>query len=94
MNRKVECLERLLEVNHSYDEIGEWLVENKLTDTVTIKSYNRTKERAEFLYSLLKQASIDEKIILLYFEWSILPVESIKITCTTATEEKQFTYGL
>lgn len=94
MNRKIECIERLLEINYSYEEMGEWLVENKFTDYATVDSYKRTKEQAEFIYSTFRQLADDDKIILLYFEWSILPTESIKITCVTPTEERLFTYGL
>jgi len=94
MNRKVECIERLLEINHSYEEIGEWLADNKFTDQTVVYSLKRTSERAKFIYATMKKAAEDGKIILLYFEWALLPSESIKITCTTLTEEKMFTYGI
>jgi len=94
MNHKIDCIERLLKLNHSYDEICDWLVLNKFTDDISVKANLRLREKAEFIYKVLKQKEKEEKIILLYFEWSTLPSESIKITCTTQEEEKVFTYGL
>lgn len=92
--RKIECIERLLEKNHSYEEICEWLVLNKFTEAIVARQNIRIKERAEFIYNILKKEQANDNIILLYFEWSILPKESIKITCVTPKEEKFFTYGL
>lgn len=94
VGHKVECIERLLEKNHSYEEICEWLILNKFTDAITAKQNTRTKEKAEFIYGIFKKEQADDNIILLYFEWSILPTESIKITCVTSKEEKFFTYGI
>jgi len=94
MSRKIECIARLLEKNHSYDEIAEWLVINKFTNKIALDNLTRDKERAEFIYNVLKQRQLDEDIQLLYFEWNILPQETIKITCVTNKEEKFFTYGL
>lgn len=94
MKREIDCIERLLDKNFSYPEICDWLLLNKLADSVDVENNVRTRERAEFVYSVLKQAQKDEKIMLLYFEWSLLPKETIKITCITETEEKFFTYGL
>lgn len=94
MNRNIECIGRLLDKNYSYDDISEWFVENKFTDDIIIRQYTRTSERAQFIYDILKENQANDNIILLYFEWTILPKESIKITCTTHKEEKVFTYGL
>jgi len=94
MNRKVDCISRLLEVNHSYEEICDWLIENKFADPIYANANSRISEKSDFIYKILKENEANGNIILLYFEWSILPTESIKITCVTPKEEKLFTYGL
>lgn len=94
MGRRVDCIKRLIEVNHSYNEMCEWLIENKFTNDISAKVNSRITEKAEFIYKILKENETNGNIMLLYFEWSILPTESIKITCVTQTEEKLFTYGL
>lgn len=94
MIREIDCIERLIEINHSFEEIRDWLVLNKFADEITINQQMRTREQAEFIYQILKKLEKEEKLILLYFEWTLLPKQTIKITCVTSSEEKLFTYGL
>jgi len=94
MNRKTECVERLLEKSYLWEDISEWLVDNKFASTLEIDNVSRTIERAEFIYNLLKVNEANDKIILLDFEWVLLPKEYIRIICTTEKEEKEFTYGI
>lgn len=94
MNRKTECIERLLEKNHLWVDISDWLIDNNFTNKLEVKELTRTIERAQFIYDILKENEANNKIILLDFEWILLPKEYIKIICTTQTEEKEFTYGL
>jgi hypothetical protein len=76
-----------------YDEISEYLLMNKLAVATDIAAAIHLQERAEFVFYTLKKAEADEKLMLLDFQWSILPIEQIKITCVSAREEKLFTYG-
>lgn len=94
MKRNIDCVERLLTINHSYDEIVEWLTLNKFVDEVDLKGLTRDRERAEFIYGIFNKKKQEDEIILLYFEWTVLPKETIKITCVTKNEEKFFTYGI
>lgn len=92
--RNIECIQRLLEKNKAYHEICDWLILNKFTDEAAVKQPYNEKLQAEFIYGILKNLEKEDKLILLYFEWTLLPKETIKITCVTETEEKLFTYGL
>lgn len=94
MNKKIDCIMRLLVKNECYIDICNWLIEQKLTDLSETQTKTRLQERAEFIYFLFKEAEQKEKFLLLDFEWAILPVETIKITCVTEREKKEFTYGL
>lgn len=93
MNKKVDCILRLLDKNECYMDIAAWLIDQKLTDIFTVRSYSRQQERAEFIYNTLVMAEKTEKLILLDFTWNILPIEQIKIICITEREKKEFTYG-
>lgn len=93
MNKKVECIKRLFKKNQSYNEICEWLVAQKLATQQEVNSYTRDQERADFIYNTLLKAEEDEFLQLLDFEWTILPLETIKITCVTEREEIVFAYG-
>lgn len=92
-NRKIECISRLISREESYSNIATWLIENKIVTLQDAKGPTRDQERAEFLYHSLKKGETMEKIVLLDYEWTILPLEQIKITCVTDRETKLFTLG-
>lgn len=93
MSNKRECIIRLFRKNNSYSEMCEWLVESKIIEKDEPSAYIREHERASFILSTLQKAEEDGKLLLLYFEWEILPKELIRITCTSEKEEKVFSYG-
>lgn len=93
MGKQVQCILRLLDKNNSYTEICEWLLSHKLVTEVDVKSKVRLQEKAEYIHEVLKKAEKDEFFILLDFEWTVLPLELIRITCVTEQEKKEFTYG-
>jgi hypothetical protein len=76
-----------------YQEIAEYLLMNKFAVSTDVAAAIHLQERAEFIYHALKKAETEEKLLLLDFEWKILPLEQIKIICVSAREERQFTYG-
>jgi hypothetical protein len=92
INPKIQCIMRYID-KIGYQEIAEYLLANKLAVPTDVAAAIHLQERAEFLYFALKKAETDEKLLLLDFEWQILPLEQIKITIISIREEKQFTYG-
>ena len=93
MNKQIECIKRLMKKNNSYHEICNWFFERKQTTQLEINKYSRDQERAEFIFELLHEAEKSEFLQLLDFEWTILPLETIKITCVTEREEVTFSFG-
>ena len=91
-NKKIECIARLIKREESYTDMALWLVENKIVTLEEAKRPTRDQEKSEFLYHSFKKGETMEKIQLLDFEWTILPLEQIKITCITEREKKEFTY--
>ena len=92
MNPRVRCIIRYLELN-GYSEIVEYLLTNKLAVESDAKAAIHPQERAEFIFNSLKKGEADEKLLLIDFEWNILPIEQVKITCVSTRESRQFTYG-
>ena len=92
INPKIQCIMRYLEKN-GYDEIAEYLLSNKLAVSTDLRAAVHLQERAELILVSLTKAQKEEKLLLLDFEWRILPMEQIKITCVSPREEKLFTYG-
>jgi hypothetical protein len=94
MNPKLECIKRLLNKTNCFVEISEWLIELKILEQSSLKLKTRPDERAILILDALTKAEEKEVFQLLYFEWTILPVESIKLTCVTNKESKEFKYKL
>jgi hypothetical protein len=88
MKKKIACIERLLEIG-LYDEFIHWLTDSSLVKEVQ-KDLLSNYARAEYIYSILEKNAKDNKIILLDYDWVVLPVEIIKITCVTDREKKEF----
>jgi hypothetical protein len=93
LNRRIECILRLINREESYVNVVSWLIDNKITTLQEAKGPTREQEKAEFLYNAFKKGVEMEKIQLLDYEWSILPLEQIRITCITDREKKEFTLG-
>ena len=92
MNKKIECIRKLID-NDMFIDLTEWLIENKFAKSDDFMGLARNKEKAECVYQKLNEAMAEEKLQLIDYEWNLLPLELIKITCITETEKKVFTYG-
>lgn len=90
---KIECIKRLIEKNGD-DDIILWLEDNKLMDKDSWKSANSLQLKSELIVKTLSKAANSEKLMLLDYEWTILPLEMIRVTCVTDREKKEFTFGL
>lgn len=93
MNKRSECIKRLLALTGCYTEICEWFVENKFAEQITLESFTREQERADHILEELLKLERDDKLILLDFVWTVLPLEQIKIIVVTHKDMKEFTYG-
>lgn len=93
MNKKnVECIFRMLELG-AFDEFKEFLIDIKVASEESFIGLNRTSEKARFICEALHKAAEDELLLLLDYEWTLLPFETIKITCVTEREKKEFSHG-
>jgi len=92
MNKKLKCILRMIELDYYY-EFTEWMVEHKIIIEEDLVGLTRDLEKAEFIDCELRFALKEGKMQLLDFEWSLLPLEVIKIICVTETTKKEFTHG-
>jgi hypothetical protein len=92
INPKIQCIMRYLD-RIGYHEIANYLIDSKFIPATDAAGAIHPQERAELIYNALSKAAAEEKLLLLDFEWKILPLEQIKIICISTREEKQFTYG-
>lgn len=91
--RELECIKRLIEKD-AYPEMRDFLINKKLAQSEDFEDLTRDVEKARFICSTLEQAAEDEKLILLDYEWTLLPLETIRVTCVTKDAKIEFTHGL
>lgn len=90
MKAKVECLKRFFEATGQDEAIKEFLIYEKLAKPSDFEGLRNKQEIAERFYILLREAEKKEEIILMYYEWQLLPKETIKITISTEREHREF----
>lgn len=93
LNTRIECVKTLIHKNGYYDLL-EWLEENKMLDKEKWKTADSLQLKSELIVKSLSFAEQSQRLLLVDYEWSILPLQIIKITCVTEREKREFTYGI
>jgi hypothetical protein len=73
-----------------YEELLAFLVQEYLLSKEELKAIKNSPDQGKLLQAKLALLSEERKIQLLEFEWSILPVERIKINIVTDRGFKEF----
>jgi hypothetical protein len=88
--REIECLKRLQELSPVYEELIAFFMQELLMTKEELKIIKSSPEQGKLLQAKLASLSVENKIQLLEYEWSILPVERIKISIVTDRGFKEF----
>jgi hypothetical protein len=88
--REVECLKRLQQLSPVYEELVAFFVQEKLISAEELKVLKIAPEQARLLQVKLAALSTEQKIQLLEYEWTILPVERIKLNIVTDRGHREF----
>lgn len=91
--RQIECLARYAELTSHFDDILEFLFSEKLVSRDLIRATKQNPDLPKEIEALLNSLQQDSKLQLLEYEWSLLPVERIKITLITDNLSKEFTFN-
>lgn len=94
MRREIECIKRFFELAGQEVDLRSFLLQVKIAKSEDFQGLASKQEIAEKYFLLLRQALKDEKAVLVFYEWQILPEESIRITISTEGEHKEFSFGL
>lgn len=93
LNNKIECIKRLISTGNHIALI-EWLIESKLVPGVKFEEIKSNQTMAELIVLTLSELLRADKLMLLDYEWTILPREFIRITIVTEKEKQEFTYNI
>jgi len=91
--KQIECLSRLNKLQAGIDQILEHLLSEGLVNIETIKGVRSSSEPHKEVYMILNTLSSEGKIKLLEYEWTMLPIERIKLTIVSNISHKEFTHN-
>ena len=89
--REIECIERLHQLTPTYEELLQFLLQEFLLSREELNTIHASPEidRAKLLHAKLTVLSKERHLQLLEYEWTLLPVERIRITLVTATGHRE-----
>jgi hypothetical protein len=89
----VECLRKLFRVSNCFDDIIEHLVADKVIPEITADTIYLQSDKTKALCHTLFKARNEDKLQLLHFEWTTLPVERILVRVITNMSAKEYTHN-
>lgn len=91
--REIECIARLQLLGGHLDDILEYLLSEGLIPKSEAQVLRTNPEVAKAMQLMLHRLSTSGKLQLLEYEWTVLPVERIKISVVTDRSSKEFVYN-
>lgn len=88
--REIECLKRLQELSPVYEELIAFFLQENLLSKEELKVIKTSPDQGKLLQAKLAALSDERKLQLLEYEWSLLPVERIKVNVVTDRGFKEF----
>ncbi len=89
----IECMKRLCTLTGCYDDMVNFLLEDKVITKEALVELNLEHDKVRQLCHILFDASKTEKIQLLAFDWVVLPVERISLKIVTDMGTKEYTHN-
>lgn len=93
MNRKTEFLGRLFALASCIDDLVAFLIAEKLLSEFQYSCLKQEADKPKFIYTLLEELKKADRLLLLDYEWSLLPIERLKLTIITERTTREFTYN-
>lgn len=92
VKREIECLARLQGLTSQLEDILMFLKLEGLVDDNQLKSVKMSPDHPKEVQAILRDLQVRDKLQLLQYEWSVLPVENILITIITERNSKEFSF--
>lgn len=93
MNDKVEFLDRLFKLSFCYEDLIAFLMNEKVVSQFDLDTLKNKPDKSKLLVAILDNAKNKEQLLLLSYDWTILPVERLKLTIVTERMSKDFVYN-
>jgi hypothetical protein len=90
--REIECLDRLQDLTPTFLDILLFLTEEKIITAEETTAFGKLGINGKTMQNLLFKLQKNDKLQLLEYEWTVLPVERIKILIVTDRNTREFSY--
>lgn len=96
MRKKIECLERLFALLKCRNDLLQFLKEEGVINDDTMQNtlHEHHGTHATKIAGMLEEAVRTEKLQLVDYEWTILPIELVKLTIVSRNSKKEFAYEI
>lgn len=93
LKKEIECLTRLQDLTGQLGDILSFLKLENLIDDNQLKSVKLSADHPKEVQAILRDLQVRQKLQLLQYEWTVLPVENITITIVTDRNQKEFIFN-
>lgn len=91
--KHVDCLTTLFDKTGQMDDFVDFLIKERIISNSTFATGERKIDRINIMYKEMIKAVDEEKILLLTFDWKLLPTHQIKVSILTKNGSRDFLYG-
>lgn len=91
--KHIECLNRLFSLSGCKQELVQFMLDEKLMSKEDATTMKLEKDQTKFICVKLFEASKQEKIQLLQFEWVMLPIERVRLKIVTDMHTKEYAHN-
>jgi hypothetical protein len=92
IKKEIDCLNRLNALTGQSQDILDFLRSEDLITDGQHKAVRQSSDRAKEIQAMLSDLQVRQKIQMLMYMWSILPVENITVTIITDRNQKEFSF--
>ena len=93
MQKKIDFLNRLFKLAYSDSELLLFLTEEKLISDFERSCLKDEADIPKFFANLLEKLKREDRLLLLDYEWQVLPVERLKLTLVTERNSREFVFN-
>ena len=93
MVKKIEFLNRLFKLAACLEELIDFLRSEKLLTDHQLGTVKSESDKAKYLYGILEDLKQQDRLLLLDYEWQILPIERLKLVLVTDRVSKEFRFN-
>lgn len=90
--RKLQALKLITSTTHDAMDIANQLKTDNVLTSSDLERVAGAFDRSEILFILLEKAASEDRAYLVNYEWTVLPIQQVKLTVVGPNGIKEFSY--